>query len=60
MTLRYGTSQTKLMSNSQKIKPTALAVIKLCLHEVISQTVSHSLENKFLEAIWVDLRVGFT
>jgi len=35
-----GTSQAEVMSNSEEIKPLALAVIKLCLSEGISQSVS--------------------
>jgi len=38
------TSQADAMSNSDKIKPVALAIIKLCLSEDIS-TVSQSVEN---------------
>jgi len=39
-----GTSWAKVMLNSDKIKLVALAVIKLCLPEGISQSVSQSLE----------------
>ena len=42
-----GTSQAEAMSNSEKIKPVALAVIKLCLTEGISEAVSQSEENNF-------------
>ena len=65
-----GTCQAEAMSNSEKIKPVALAVIKLCLSEdisqLLSQLLSQSLENsvkyifiKFrsnLKAFWVDLK----
>jgi len=34
-----GTSWVETMSNSEKIKPVALAIIKLCLTEGISQSV---------------------
>jgi len=37
-----GTSQAEATSNSEKIKPVALAIIKLHLSEVISQAVSES------------------
>ena len=40
-----GSSQAEVTSNSEKIKPIALAVIALCLSEGISQSVSQSLEN---------------
>jgi len=40
-----GTSQIKAMSNSEKIKPVAVVVVKLCLSEGISQSVSQSVEN---------------
>ena len=40
-----GTSWAKVTSNSEKLKPVALAVIKLCLSEGISQLLSQSLEN---------------
>ena len=36
-----GTSQAEAMSNSEKIKPIALAVIELCLSEGISQPVTY-------------------
>ena len=35
-----GTCQAEVMSNSEKIKPIALAIIELCLSEGISQSVS--------------------
>jgi len=41
-----GTSQAEAMPNSEKIKPIALAIIKLCLTEGISQAVSHSVSQK--------------
>ena len=40
-----GTSWAAATSNSEKIKPIALAVIKLCLSEGISQSVTQSVEN---------------
>ena len=42
--LRYakGTSRAEAMSNSEKIKPVALAVIELRLSEGISQSVSRT------------------
>ena len=40
-----GTCQAEATSNSEKIKPVALAVIKLRLYEGISQFLSQSLEN---------------
>ena len=40
-----GISQAEAMSNSEKIKPVALAVIKLHLSEGISQSVTQSVEN---------------
>ena len=48
-----GTCQTKLTSNSEKIKPVALAVIELCLTEGISQSVSrkNSTEKKSWQPI---------
>ena len=46
-----GTCQTELTSNSEKIKPVALAVIKLCLTEGISQSVSQSVEKIPLKKI---------
>ena len=36
------------MSNSEKIKPIALAIIELLLSKSISQLLSLSVENKFL------------
>ena len=42
-----GTSQAEAMSNSEKIKLVALAVIKLRLTEGISQAVSQSVRRKF-------------
>ena len=58
-----GTCWAKAMSNSEKIKPVASSVIKLCLSEGISQSVTQSVENsvdlKFrsnlLKAFRVDL-----
>ena len=40
-----GTYQDEAMSNSKQIKPVALAIIKLCLSEGISQLGSQSVEN---------------
>ena len=37
-----GTFQAEVMSNSEKIKPSALAVIELCLTEGIRQSVNQS------------------
>ena len=62
-----GTCWPKATLNSEKIKPVALAVIKLHLSEGISQLLSQSVENslnnffeKFrsnlLKAFWVDLK----
>ena len=42
-----GTSRDKAMSNSEKIKPVALAVIELHLSEGISQSVTQSVSRKF-------------
>jgi len=38
--LAKGTSQAETMSSSEKIKPTALAIVDLCESEDISQVVS--------------------
>ena len=40
-----GTSRAKVTLNSEKIKPIALAIIKLCLSEGISQSVTQPVEN---------------
>ena len=40
-----GTCPAEATSNSEKIKPVALAIIKLRLSEGISQLLSQSLEN---------------
>ena len=41
-----GTCPTEAMSNSEKIKPVALAIIDLCLSEgIISQSVSQSVSH---------------
>ena len=40
-----GTCRAEAMSNSEKIKPVALAVIKLRLSEGISQSVSQLLSQ---------------
>ena len=41
------TSRTEAMSNSEKIKPVALAVIELHLSEGISQSITCSVSRKF-------------
>ena len=40
-----GMCPAEAMSNSEKIKPVALAIVELCLSEGISQSVYQSLEN---------------
>ena len=40
-----GTCQAEATSNSEKIKPVALAIIKLRLSEGISQLLSQLVEN---------------
>jgi len=40
-----GTSQAKAMSNSEKIKPVALAIVKLPWNQARRQLVSQSVEN---------------
>jgi len=40
-----GTSRAKVMSNSEKIKPVAFAIIKLCLTEGISQSGSQPVSQ---------------
>ena len=40
-----GTCRAEAMSNSEKIKPVALVIIKLRLSEGISQSVTQSVEN---------------
>ena len=40
-----GTCRAEAMSNSEKIKPVALAVIEVRLSEGFSQSVSQSVEN---------------
>ena len=42
-----GTSQEEATSNSEKIKPIALAVIESGLSEGISQSVTYSVSRKF-------------
>jgi len=43
-----GTSRAEVTSNSEKIKPVALAVVELCLTEGISQAVSQKkIPNNF-------------
>ena len=46
-------SRAEAMSNSEKIKPVALAVIELQLSEGISQSIRQSVENsiKFLNSV---------
>ena len=41
-----GTSRAGATSNSEKIKPVALAVIELCLTEGVSQAVSQAVSQK--------------
>jgi len=41
-----GTSRAEATLNSEKIKPVAIAVIKLCLTEGISQAVRQSVSHK--------------
>ena len=40
-----GKTRDEAMSNSEKIKPIALAIIELCFSEGIRQAVSQSVEN---------------
>jgi len=40
-----GTSRAEAMSNSEKIKPVALAIVELCESEGIRQLVSQSVEK---------------
>ena len=42
-----GTHLAEATSNSEKVKPIALAVIELCLSEGISQSVTQSVSRKF-------------
>ena len=42
-----GTCQAEATSNSEKIKPIALAIIELRLSEGISQSVTQSVSRKF-------------
>ena len=56
-----GTFWAKAMSNSEKIKPVALAIIELRLSECISQSVSRKQRflkfcSNFLKAFRVDLK----
>ena len=48
-----GTCWAKATSNSEKIKPVALAVIELRLSEGISQPVSQSVENSIEYIIYI-------
>ena len=65
-----GTCQAEATSNSEKIKPVALAVSKLRLSKGISQLLTYSVSRKFhkkffkfrnnlLKAFWVDLKACF-
>ena len=49
-----GTCQAEATSNSEKIKPVALAVIELHLSEGINQSVTQSVENS-VEYIYIFL-----
>ena len=63
-----GTCRAEVMSNSEKVKSVALAVIELRLSEAISQSVTYSISRKFcrlikkkihinlLKVFWVDLK----
>ena len=42
-----GTCRAEATLNSEKIKPVALAIIKLCLSEGISQSITYSVSRKF-------------
>ena len=46
-----GTCQAEAMSNSEQIKPIALAVLKSCLSEGISQLLTQSVENSVKQII---------
>ena len=48
------TSQAEAMSNSEKIKPVALAVIELHLSEGISHSVTQSVSRKFCLIIYLE------
>ena len=64
-----GTSRAEAMSNSEKIKPVVLAVIKLRLSEGISKAVSQSVailpikkikfHSNFLEVFQVTFGLGY-
>ena len=47
-----GTCRAEVTSNSETMKPVALAVIELCLSEGIRQSVSQSLENSVKQIIF--------
>ena len=47
-----GTCRAKATSNSEKIKPVALAVIELRLSEGISQLLAYSVSRKFHQIIF--------
>ena len=51
-----GISQAEATSNSEKIKPVALAIIELCLSEAISYSVSQSVENSVKYFFFFKLR----
>jgi len=57
-----GTSQTEVTSNSKKIKPVALAIVKIRLSKGIRQLISQwkipffKFYIKFLKAFQVDLK----
>ena len=45
--MEKGTCRAEAMSNSEKIKPVALAVSELCLSEGISQLLTQPVSRKF-------------
>jgi len=50
-----GTSWAEVTSNSEKIKPVALAIVELCLSEGISQAIRQSVRlvsRKFHKTIF--------
>ena len=51
-----GTCRAEATSNSEKIKPVALAVIELCLSEGISQLLAYSVSRKFCQIIFFKFR----
>ena len=46
------TSEAEVMLNSEKIKPVALAIIKLCLSEGIRQSVENYVKEKLFKIPW--------